>query len=385
MRTKKWALVLEGGGAKGAYQVGALKYLYEQGFYIDMVTGTSIGSINGALIAQGDFDKLYEIWSTLKYSDFFNLDDAKFKALARKNIDMSLIKYMTNKLTGAFKTGGVDTSRLRTFGENCIDEEKLRASDIGYGLVTYCVSDMKPIEIYIEDMPKGELLDYILASSRLPGFKQELFNGKYYLDGGVYNNCPVNMVENKGKKNIIIIYAASTKKNYEAKKGQHILEIIPRESLPHILDFDRKQVDKMLSLGYYDAKKLIENLDGIDYYINANDEDFYFNILSNFDKAYIKKIYKLLNLEYVDSKKVFFDTVIPALHKKIGFRNIRTYKEAICSLVEFVAKEENINRFKIYDFYELVDLVKSNIKYKRKSKILEVIYTLVEGIDTKNV
>lgn len=388
MKNNKWGLVLEGGGAKGAYQVGVIKYLYEQGINIDIVVGTSIGSINGALIAQGDFDKLYEIWSNLKYSDLFDLSDVKFKALAKKDIDMNLIKYMTSKFTSIVKKGGIDTSRMRKFGMSCIDEDKLRSSGIDYGLVTYCLSDMKPVEIYIKDIPKGELVDYILASSRLPGFKQELFNGKYYLDGGVYNNCPINLVEAKGKKNIIVIYAGPKKKEYIGKKGTTILEIMPREPLSHILDFDKKQITRMINLGYYDAKKKIESLDGTDYYLNPNDEDFYFNILANYDKTYIKKIYKLLNLEYIDSRKIFFDTVIPALHKKIGFKNVRLYKEAICMLVEYIASVEGINKFKIYDFYELVNLIKKDKKCikttNRKSKILETIYTFVLGIDTSS-
>ena len=51
---KKWALVLEGGGAKGAYQVGAYFALMEMGFDFSKIVGTSIGAFNGAMFAQGD-------------------------------------------------------------------------------------------------------------------------------------------------------------------------------------------------------------------------------------------------------------------------------------------------------------------------------------------
>lgn len=49
-------LVLEGGGARGAFQIGAFQALNEKGFRFDGIVGTSIGAINGALLAQGDFE-----------------------------------------------------------------------------------------------------------------------------------------------------------------------------------------------------------------------------------------------------------------------------------------------------------------------------------------
>lgn len=55
-------LALEGGGAKGAYHMGVVKAYFEEGYYFDGVVGTSIGALNGAIIAQGDFELGYELW-----------------------------------------------------------------------------------------------------------------------------------------------------------------------------------------------------------------------------------------------------------------------------------------------------------------------------------
>ncbi len=54
---RPYGLVLAGGGAKGAYQIGAWKAMREIGVEIEMIAGVSIGAINGALIAQGDYDR----------------------------------------------------------------------------------------------------------------------------------------------------------------------------------------------------------------------------------------------------------------------------------------------------------------------------------------
>ena len=57
-----FGLVLEGGGAKGAYQIGAWKALKELGIDIKGVAGTSVDALNGAMIVQDDFEKAYEVW-----------------------------------------------------------------------------------------------------------------------------------------------------------------------------------------------------------------------------------------------------------------------------------------------------------------------------------
>ena len=58
-------LALEGGGAKGAYEIGAYRALTELGYRFDVICGVSIGAINAALLAQGDCDRAAEFWETM--------------------------------------------------------------------------------------------------------------------------------------------------------------------------------------------------------------------------------------------------------------------------------------------------------------------------------
>ena len=62
---KEYGLVLEGGGAKGAYQIGAWKALKEAGIHVKGIAGTSVGALNGALIAMDDFEKAERIWEKI--------------------------------------------------------------------------------------------------------------------------------------------------------------------------------------------------------------------------------------------------------------------------------------------------------------------------------
>lgn len=76
------ALVLSGGGSRGAYEIGACKALKELGIEIDMVFGTSVGAINGALIAQGDLELAERLWLELSTDKVFDIGDTSAAHLA---------------------------------------------------------------------------------------------------------------------------------------------------------------------------------------------------------------------------------------------------------------------------------------------------------------
>lgn len=79
--TKEYGLVLEGGGAKGAYQIGAWKALKEAGVKIKGVSGTSVGALNGALICMGDMERAESLWSNIAYSQIMDVDDELMASL----------------------------------------------------------------------------------------------------------------------------------------------------------------------------------------------------------------------------------------------------------------------------------------------------------------
>lgn len=78
---KEYALVLDGGGARGAYQIGAWKALLEAGVKINAVAGTSVGALNGALICMGDLEKAEKVWREISFSKVMDVDDAWMEKL----------------------------------------------------------------------------------------------------------------------------------------------------------------------------------------------------------------------------------------------------------------------------------------------------------------
>ena len=166
----KTALVLSGGGARGAYQVGVWKALEELNIKCDIVVGSSVGSINGALYTQGDFNKAYNLWKKLSIEDVFE------EKIEFKNQKDLIKKYLKKALKG-----GLEAKGLKDKLSDVLDLDTFYNSNIDYGLTVTSYPKLKPIKITKENILKEQLVDYIVASSTVfPVFKlKEINNNKY--------------------------------------------------------------------------------------------------------------------------------------------------------------------------------------------------------------
>lgn len=380
---KNIALSLEGGGARGAYQIGAVKALFENGYKFDAIVGTSIGAINGAYIAQGDFNKIYSMWETMSFKDLFDLDNDIMKKTMQINLDIDSIKYLSRKLGEAIKNKGMDTGKMRQILEEGIDEEKIRNSNILYGLVTMCLSDINGEEKFINQIPNGKLVDYIMASSNLPVFKRSIIDNKKYLDGGAWDNCPVHMLEQKGYKNAIVIRAHKRIRirDYKniIKRGNITLNMIePIDTLPSILNFDSANLKEEIKLGYYDALRYINSYDGFRYYFNKISDDEVINKLKNIEISNIEKILRKQKIKLVKNDNIYdilIEKLLPALTLKTKEKKTTNIKEQIIAIVEELLFKNNINRYQIYDFDEAIKLINFS---KASNDILEEFVMLIK-------
>ena len=83
--TKEYGLVLDGGGARGAYQIGAWTALEEAGVKVCAVAGTSVGALNGALICMDSVENAQKIWAEMKFSRVMDVDDEWMQHLFSKD------------------------------------------------------------------------------------------------------------------------------------------------------------------------------------------------------------------------------------------------------------------------------------------------------------
>lgn len=141
-----------------------------------------------------------------------------------------------------------------------------------------------------------------------------------------------------------------------------------------------KPQTKCWSYGYYDGLKKLRNLDGIKYYVNPQSENYFTEKVLSMKEKDMLKITKALSIATPNGcnvQKIFLEKVIPYMGNKLLNKEITTYKEFIYGLVEWMAKQQNIERFYVYDFEELLSLTIKNAKLNKKVPLEEAIYRFV--------
>lgn len=261
-----YSLVLAGGGGKGAYQIGAWKALRELGVSFDAIAGVSIGSINGALIAAGDYDKAIEMWNNISLDKGVKINETlpdPDNLFSKKNWSALFREFLKN--------GGIDASPARQYVAQYIDEKKVRESGINLGVVAVQMTQgMTPVEVFIDEMPEGELLEYLMASSSVPLTTNLLTEGEKYLDGGVYDNTPVMTLKKRGYNRLIILDISNIKgvaHNLDFLNSQ-VVYVRPYdlEDLGATFDFSPEIIDRRMTLGYLDTRKAFSLLAGRIFY-----------------------------------------------------------------------------------------------------------------------
>ena len=142
----KRAVVLSGGGSKGSYEIGVWKALRRLHIKYDIVTGTSIGALNGALMTQKTYLKALYIWHKLSLEYLF---EQQPKSDTKKDI---LMLYGDNFL----KNGGMDIKKIEDIIRKGIDMKRFYKSDIDYGLITYNFTTKKPLVISKKDISEDQ-------------------------------------------------------------------------------------------------------------------------------------------------------------------------------------------------------------------------------------
>lgn len=286
----KTALVLAGGGSRGAYEVGVWQALNELGIKIDIVTGTSIGSMNAALIAAGAFKEARLLWLTLETAEVFDYKHA-----------------IENK--------GVKFTSVKDIMAECITEEAVRSSGVDLGIVTVEVPSMKAYHLWKEEIPQGELLDYIFAScSCFPVVMPYEINGKNFIDGGYDDTMPIGMALSKNPDRVIAVNLAGTGKYKKAdvkKAGDRLVLIESAWDLGNFAVFDPAHSEDIMRLGYLDTMKAFGVYTGKKY-------TFIRGQIPAKDMKKAEAVAELLGLDHkvIYSREVFEETIIRRIDER---------------------------------------------------------------------
>ncbi|MEG1447930.1 MAG: patatin-like phospholipase family protein [Oscillospiraceae bacterium] len=257
---KKLGIVLAGGGTRGAYQMGFWKAIRELGVEFDIVTGTSIGSLNGALMAQDAYDACLDLWENISLDFAIKTYDAKrfthIKDPRKKNFAQLALNIVKNK--------GADVLPMEENLERMVDEEKIRNSEIDFGLVAVEFPSMKPYELPINEIPNGKLTKYLMASaSCYPAFPVTEIDAVKFVDGGFYDNLPISLAVKMGATDVIAVDLKSIgQKRKFFDRNVNVSYIKSYWDLGSFLDFDKTVSKRNIVLGYNDTMKFFGKYDG---------------------------------------------------------------------------------------------------------------------------
>ncbi len=252
-------LVFSGGGSRGSYQIGVWKALVEMNIAdkITAVYGTSVGAINGAAFIQGDIQIALDIWQSLDYSKVF-------ADMPQERPRVSNRKLYFEWLRGAFRNRGVNVDPLKKTIRASIEEDVIRKSPIDYGLVAFDLQKRKALYLTKEDIPDGQLVEYVIASATFPVFQPHKIEDRLYLDGGLVDNRPLGFFKHNKKVSKVIVVDVTMARhvwpNIEVKGDVDMYYVRPSRLLGSPLAFQTKRIISNLELGYQDARKQLARL-----------------------------------------------------------------------------------------------------------------------------
>ena len=327
-----FGLVLGGGGTRGSYHIGAYRALSELSKMPSLIVGTSIGAINGAVIAQGDFEKLVKLWENIEIERVLKIPET-----LKKNFNLFNVKNTPELIREIYEKKGIDTTPLKRLIDSVADEKKLKMSEIDFALVTVSVSDKKEVVMQKSEIPDGELSDYLLASACFPGLKPVKIGKSVFVDGGVLNNIPINILAKKDIQDIVVIDVGGigVVKDVDVS-GKNIITVRSDEPMVGMMDFNEAYIKKNIEYGYFDTLKAFGKCVGGRYYIDTgsyykNREFYSRELLEGIEKAaeiFGIELFKIYTVEELISKvtseyrRIPKYDIIPKSLKKLNEKSI---------------------------------------------------------------
>ena len=269
MASSQTVLVLQGGGALGAYQGGAYEGLVKHGASIDWVVGTSIGAINGAIIAGNPpgqrIEKLHAFWQRVSRDapaifPFFNTPDwlrpwSEATAIwdtVSKGVP-GFFRPRPNSLQNINQNGPIDqasfydTSPLEATLDELVDFKYLNARHVRFTVsaVNVATGALKKFDNTVDNITAK----HIMASGALPpGFPPVQIGKATYWDGGIYSNTPIDIVLDDAERRDTLCFMIDLWDPTE-KEPASIAEAITRQkdiqyasrSAEHLEDHERMQ------------------------------------------------------------------------------------------------------------------------------------------------
>lgn len=373
----KRAIVLGGGGAKGSYQIGVWKALKKLKIKYDIVTGTSVGALNGVFFVQNDYLKAKKLWKKMDFELIFDKKDLEKFNNIKDSKDLILM-FGSNFI----KQGGMNVKNLENLANINFNAKKFFKSKKDFGIITFNATKLKPCILTKENLNKNNLKDYVIASaSCFPFFQMKKISTDKYIDGGLVDNVPINLAIKLGAEEIIAIdlKAPGIVQDVPKKYQKNITYIKPHNDIGSFLNFNKEQAKRNLKFGYNDTLKVMGKLEGIHYTFKKKE-------LKKLSQKYQQKFINILEqtLNTNTKKNTIIDKIIMDLCEKRVFGIIeKDIDKLFLESIEYLAKCLNVEETKIYRYKKFNRTIKKNLKNTKDKKEIDNI-KLLEYNDFKN-
>lgn len=274
------ALVLAGGGAKGSYQIGVWQALQEIGWVPDIITGASVGALNGCLFTMGKSKEAEDLWRSLEIHDVLEVPES----------------LKPEELNGFFldvvRSGGLNVEPLADTIDRLIDEDAVRSSPIHFGLVMTELGTMRRVQRPVEEIPAGQLKDYLLGSSAcFPALRPREIEGVKYIDGGWRDNMPLDLAAAMGAGELLAVDVNGVGVTRPNTTGLPTRTIRSHWNLGPTLDFAPERAARNIAIGYFDTMRLFGRMGGTAYGILPDSGPF----LKNFAESYQRRLAEIVS------------------------------------------------------------------------------------------
>ena len=271
----KRAITLAGGGSLGSYEIGAVMALKELGVDYQIVTGTSIGALNGAFVVMDELEKAKQMWFDIT-ADKVMRDGINISKKLVSEFDLSQLGDINNWLKIYLKSGFcADITRFKHLIKENVDLQKIKRSPIKFGAVCSTFPTLKRVDIDLKSVPEDQMLAWLHASSACtPVFPVETIDGKKYVDGFFNDNLPIRLAFAYGADEVVAIdmqlFSLKPQNSFYLSLP-NVKYVAPYIEMGSMMDFSQTVIQNNFLLGYLDTFKEYKKYRG---YCFAFEDDF---------------------------------------------------------------------------------------------------------------
>ena len=328
----KIGIALGSGGSKGAYQVGFFQALKELKMPYQVITGASIGALNGAIMVNQDLPLLENLWHNMELKKIMkygiNLDLDEILRSDKKELLKFIASYIKNR--------GINISPFKQLIAKYLDVDKLLASPIDFGVTVATYPKMVGKDIIVKQCPKGQIADYLLASaSCYPAFPVTKIGLESYIDGAYHDRLPIDLAFELGAEHVIAVDLNNHAHSHpEYLDDSRVTYIRSYHDLGPFMLIKPEVLARNIRLGYLDTMKKFGRYAGYKYTfkISSAYDEMGQRFLSVIDKAGIPEIKDYMTLKV---------------------RETMTMRGRYLRFLEIIAEAADIDPLKIYEIPQM--------------------------------